>query len=41
MQSRVDAGIAVSINREIFRDGRNEEIPSVAEVFLLLRIQGG
>jgi sulfur-carrier protein len=41
MQSRVDAGIAVSINGEIFRDDRNEEIPSGAEVFLLPRIQGG
>jgi molybdopterin synthase sulfur carrier subunit len=41
MRSRVDEGIAVSINGEIFRDDRNEEIPSGAEVFLLPRIQGG
>ena len=41
MGSRVDEGIAVSINGEIFRDDRNEQIPSGAEVFLLPRIQGG
>jgi molybdopterin converting factor small subunit len=41
MKSRVDEGIAVSINGEIFRDDRNEEIPLGAEVFLLPRIQGG
>lgn len=41
MQRRVDEGIAVSINGEIFRDDRNERIPEGAEVFLLPRIQGG
>lgn len=41
MQRRVDEGIAVSINGEIFRDDRNEQIPDGAEVFLLPRIQGG
>ena len=41
MKRRVDEGIAVSINGEIFRDDRNEEIPHGAEVFLLPRIQGG
>jgi molybdopterin converting factor small subunit len=41
MQRRVDEGIAVSINGEIFRDDRNEKIPEGAEVFLLPRIQGG
>jgi len=41
MQQRVDEGIAVSINGEIFRDDRNEKIPEGAEVFLLPRIQGG
>ena len=41
MGSRVDEGIAVSINGDIFRDDRNEVIPSGAEVFLLPRIQGG
>jgi sulfur-carrier protein len=41
MQSRIDAGIAVSINGEIFRDDRTQTIPHGAEVFLLPRIQGG
>ena len=41
MQSQIDAGIAVSINGEIFRDNRDEDIPAHAEVFLLPRIQGG
>lgn len=41
MQKRVDEGIAVSINGEIFRDDRSESIPEGAEVFLLPRIQGG
>jgi sulfur-carrier protein len=41
IQRRVDAGIAVSINGEIYRDDWNERIPEGAEVFLLPRIQGG
>lgn len=41
MQRRVDEGIAVSINGEIYRDNRNEPIPDGAEVFLLPRIPGG
>ena len=41
MQSRLDEGIAVSINGEIFRDNWAEEIPQDAEVFLLPRIRGG
>lgn len=41
MQQRVDEGIAVSINGEIFRDNRNEPIPAGAEVYLLPRIPGG
>jgi molybdopterin converting factor small subunit len=41
MKTRVDEGVAVSINGEIFRDDRSEEIPRGAEVFLLPRIQGG
>jgi molybdopterin synthase sulfur carrier subunit len=41
MQQRVDEGVAVSINGEIFRDSRNEPIPAGAEVFLLPRIPGG
>ena len=39
--SEVDAGIAVSINGEIYRDNWGEKIPADAEVFLLPRIQGG
>jgi sulfur-carrier protein len=41
MQRRVDEGIAVSINGEIYRDDWSETIPEGAEVFLLPRIQGG
>lgn len=41
MRSRVDAGIAVSINGEIYRDDWSQPIPQGAEVFLLPRIQGG
>jgi len=41
MQRRVDEGIAVSINGEIYRDERSEKIPEGAEVFLLPRIPGG
>jgi molybdopterin converting factor small subunit len=41
MQSRVEEGVAVSINGEIFRDDWGEAIPEGAEVFLLPRIQGG
>ena len=41
MQSRVDEGVAVSINGEIYRDNRGKSIPDGAEVFLLPRIQGG
>ncbi len=41
MQRRIDEGVAVSINGEIFRDDWREPIPEGAEVFLLPRIQGG
>ena len=41
MQSRVDEGIAVSINGEIYRDNWGEKIPADAEIFLLPRIAGG
>jgi molybdopterin converting factor small subunit len=41
MQGRVDEGIAVSINGEIFRDDWSQKIPAGAEIFLLPRIQGG
>ena len=41
MQSRVDDGVAVSINGEIFRDNWGQPIPEDAEIFLLPRIPGG
>ena len=41
MQSRIDEGVAVSINGEIYRDNWGEPIPDGAEVFLLPRIPGG
>jgi len=41
LQGRLEEGIAVSINGDIFRDDWNERIPDGAEVFLLPRIQGG
>ena len=41
MQSQINKGIAVSVNGEIFRDNRDEQIPDGAEVFLLPRISGG
>ena len=41
MQSRLDEGVAVSVNGEIYRDNRELAIPEGAEVFLLPRIQGG
>jgi len=41
MAGRVEEGIAVSINGDIFRDNWAEPIPADAEIFLLPRIQGG
>jgi molybdopterin converting factor small subunit len=41
MQGRIDEGVAVSINGEIYRDSWGEKIPPDAEVFLLPRIAGG
>ena len=41
LQSRLDEGVAVSVNGEIYRDNRDVTIPEGAEVFLLPRIQGG
>lgn len=41
MAARIDEGIAVSVNGEIFRDDQSQRIPEGAEVFLLPRIQGG
>ncbi len=41
MQTQMDAGIAVAINGEIYRDNWGAKIPVDSEVFLLPRIQGG
>ncbi len=41
LQSRIDEGVAVSVNGEIYRDNRDVAIPEGAEVVLLPRIQGG
>ena len=41
MRSRIDEGVAVSINGNIFRDNWGEAIPSDAEVFLMPRLAGG
>lgn len=41
MQDRIDEGVAVSVNGEIYRDNRDLRIPEGAEIFLLPRIQGG
>ena len=41
MREQVEAGIAVSINGEIFRDEHGKKIPKDAEVFVLPRIPGG
>jgi molybdopterin converting factor small subunit len=41
LERRVEEGIAVSVNGEIFRDDWSQRIPDGAEVFLLPRIQGG
>lgn len=41
LKRRVEEGVAVSINGDIFRDNWGEAIPEGAEVFLLPRIQGG
>jgi sulfur-carrier protein len=41
IQQHLDAGIAVAVNGEIFRDRWAEPIPAGAEVVLMPRIQGG
>ena len=41
MQEHMDAGIAVSIDGEIYRDSHAKKIPTNSEVFLLPRLQGG
>ena len=41
MAEKLEAGIAVSIDGNIFRDNWGETIPAQAEIFLLPRIPGG
>ena len=41
VEGHLDAGIAVAINGEIFRDNWGEPIPAGAEVVLMPRINGG
>jgi molybdopterin converting factor small subunit len=41
MAARIEEGVAVSVNGEIYRDIRDMTIPDGAEIFLLPRIQGG
>lgn len=41
LHDSIEAGVAVSINGNIFRDNWGEKIPPDAEVFLLPRIPGG
>ena len=41
MQDALDRGIAVAIDREIYRDDWTQPIPEDAEVVLLPRIEGG
>ncbi len=41
LDAHIEAGIAVSIDGEIYRDNWNTKIPPDSEVFLLPRIPGG
>lgn len=41
MSQHLDAGIAVAIDGEIYRDNWQVEIPEESEVYLLPRIPGG
>lgn len=41
LEGEFDAGVAVAINGEVYRDDRDVTIPENAEVFLLPRIPGG
>jgi molybdopterin synthase sulfur carrier subunit len=41
LASKIEEGVAVSINGDIYRDVREVKIPEGAEIFLLPRIQGG
>ena len=41
MSQHLDAGIAVAIDGQIYRDDWGKKIPTDAEIYLLPRIQGG
>ena len=41
MQKHLDAGIALAIDGQIYRDDWDVEIPEGAEVYLMPRITGG
>lgn len=41
MSQHLEAGIAVAIDGQIYRDDWGKEIPTDAEIYLLPRIQGG
>ena len=41
MQRHIDAGIALAIDGQIYRDDWNVTIPAGAEVYLIPRIHGG
>jgi len=41
MQQHLDAGVALAIDGEIYRDSMDLKIPDGAEVYLMPRIQGG
>jgi molybdopterin converting factor small subunit len=41
LRQRIDQGIAVAIDGDIYRDDREQPIPEGAEVVLLPRIAGG
>jgi molybdopterin converting factor small subunit len=41
IERHLEAGVAVAINGQIFRDNWSERIPRDAEVVLMPRLQGG
>lgn len=41
LQQHIDAGLALALNGEIYRDNWDVKIPEGSEVFLMPRIQGG
>lgn len=41
LHKRIEQGIAVAVDGNIYRDDRDQEIPANAEVVLLSRIAGG